>query len=647
MDRPTDGMPMDMMGFDPAAMDVPMPEDMDMMGGMMDELPQPPIDPNFSQQAYQKIKSDLERDLLAAEGSKVRIDDRVRRYRAYFSLDKQPPAYEGAPNHVMPYIRAKVMGATAHFRGALNQDPFFVVRPYTSEASKNQPVWETLMERELDRSNTQRQMFMAIQEACLTGTGVMQLSVSKPFDEYVIQGKAVRLEDFHVAPAGVEDISRVSTFYRFVEPWHIVQARAIEGEYDAEAVERLKSNIATRPTTDEIYDGSQVFSWQNDNQLHELWECYYRWGDEEQGIPHTLWRIVYSKVNTEILRLEESPYIDVFDAPPYAPLRPMPRIGYFYGESYAQVLEGIQNVMDFAYNSKLAHDQLAISPPVFVDENSEIWSLIKDKGLAPGMIVPTRGDPTQSVYSLPLPPANEALNLLQAVRVLGDDATFSDLQLNGLPLNTVRSATEINAVTNAASKKLAEDLANISYDLSTFAKMYWSLIYKYKIEPMGVMPVFKGSDQYLIAASEITDEDLAARMVEYIQQSSGVMFGPEEQDIVTQMVLQQTRQNRGQLFISSAKRDDMEWVPNGGQLIPDKMMRAQKMQALLQNMMPALVYAYQYSPFWHAMKDWLISMDIHNWTDYLPPQSPEGLPTQAEMQEFGQMMNSMRTGGGQ
>jgi hypothetical protein len=611
------------------------------------EAPDTPIDPMFVGQAMDMFKRDLERDLASAKGAKVRIDDRITRYRGYYSLDKQDPAYEGAPNHVVPYIRAKIAGATAHYRDALDQDPFFIVRPYTAEATRNQPVWETLMERELDRSATQRQLFMGIQESCLTGTGVMQLSVAKPFDEYLIQGKAIRLEDFHVAPPGVEDISRVSTFYRFSEPWHIIKARADAGEYDEEAAQRVKTSVSTTSSSDEKMDGTRVYSWQNDNQLHELWECYYRWGNEELGIPHSLYRCVYSLDTTTILRLEESPYLDCFDAPPYVPIRPMPRIGYFYGESYAQVLEGIQNIMDFAYNSKIAHDQLAIAPPVFVDENTEIWSLIKDKGLAPGMVVPTRGDPTASVYALPIPQAGEAMNLLDTARTLGEDATFSDLQLNGLPINTVRSATEVNAVTNAATKKLSEGLSNLAYDLSTFARMYWSLIYKYKVEPAGVMPVFKGSDQYLIAADEIGEDELAQRMVEFIQQSSGVMFGPEEQEIITQMLLQQTRQQSGQLFISSAKRDDMEWLPNGSAMVPDKIMRAQKMQALLQNMMPALVYAYQFSPFWHAMKDWLVSMDIHNWTDYLPPQTPEAMPNASQMGDFAAMMNSMRTGGSQ
>lgn len=619
----------------------------DVIGSPEPEAEAVAIDARFlqDQQLFSAFRGDLERDLLAARGSKVTIDARVRRYREYYSLDKPAPAYDGAPNHVVPYVRAKVSGATAHFRDALNQDPFFVVRPYTAEAAHNQPVWEVLMERELDRSSTQRQIFMGLNEACLTGTGVMQLSVTKPFDEYLVQAKAVRLEDFHVAPAGVEDISRVSTFYHFREPWHIIKQRADEGEYDPEATKRIKSAGQMTGGYDEEKDGSRVFSYQNDNQVLDLWECYYRWSSEETG--SSLWRVIYSENATAVLRVEESPYLDCFDAPPYVPIRPMPRIGYFYGESYSQVLEGIQNIMDFAYNSKIAHDQLGLAPPIFVDENSEIWPLIKDRGIGPGMVIPTSGDPTASVYALPIPSADEAIKMLDTVRTLGEDATFSDLQLNGLPVSTVRSATEINSITNAATKKLAEDLADISNDLSVFARMYWSLIYKYKIEPAGVMPVFKGSDQYLIASQEISDEELMQRMVEYLQQTSGVMFSPEESSMVAEMMLEAQARQSGGLFISSAKRDDMEWVPNGGQLVPDKVMRAQKMQVLMQTMMPAVVYAHQFSPFWHAMKDWLVSMDIHNWTDYLPAQAPDAMPNQQQMIEFSGMMNSMRVGGGE
>lgn len=603
-----------------------------------------PIPEGWSDQDINELKADLQRDLESARASKAQIDERVKRYRRFFALDKEPPAYKGQPNHVVPYIRAKIAGATAHFRGALNQDPFYVVRPYTKEAESNRPVWETMMEREMDRSASQRQVFLSIEEACLTGTGIVQLSVAQPFDEYVVQMKATRLEDFFAAPAGVEDISRISTFYRFVEPWHIIRQRAESGEYDQEAAERLKNNLTTRVHYDEEQDGSRVQSYQGENQLVELYECYYRWGNEAQG--YSLWRVIYSNNQSTILRLEESPYLDCFDAPPYCPIRPMPRIGYFYGESYAQVLEGIQNIMDFAYNSKIAYDQLAVSPPVFVNENSELWDLLKDKGLSAGMMIPVAGDPSDSVYVPQLPSANEAMSLLETARALGEDATFSDLQLQGIPTQKVRSATEINAMSNAANKKLSEDLSNISYDLSILGKMYWSMIYKYKIEPAGVMPVFQGSDQYLIAAQELSQQQIAESMVEYIERSSGIMFPPEEKQMIVNRAMQAI-EGTEQIFISSAKRDDMEWQPNGSQLVPDKQLRAQKMQALLQTMMPAMSMAMQFKPFWHAMKDWLISMDIHNWTDYLPAQTPDQIPNMSDMIQFSNIMEQLRVGGGE
>lgn len=592
------------------------------------------------------LKTDLRRDLQAAISSKNKIDTDVERYRGYFSLDKPAPSYEGAPNYVVPYIRAKVMGATAHFRGALDQDPFFVTRPYTEEAAKNQGPWEMTMEREIDRSGSRRHIFSAIQEACLTGTGVLQLSVTKPYDEFVVQAKAVRLEDFYVAPVGVDDIGQSSTFLRFMEPWHVVRNKFANGEYDISVEDAVRNaNTTSKPNAHAQRDNTANVAYQSDNQPRELFECYYRWGTADLG--YFLWRIIFHEQSGEILYARENPYADAFDAPPYVAVRPLPRIGHFYGESYAQVLEGIQNIMDFAYNSQLAHDQLAISPIVFVDRDSEIYDLIKDKGLSAGDIVPTRGDPKESVYVVPLPPAMEAMNLLQTARVLGEDATFSDLQLNGIPTNTVRSATEINAVTTAATKKLAEDLSNISHDLSVFARMYWSLIYAYKIEDKGVVPVFQGSSQYLIASHEITEEELTQRMVEFIQQRNGVQMQPEEAAMLGQSVRAQLEADGVELFISSAKRDDMEWMPNGSQLVPDKAMRANKLERLVTTLFPVIQLVRQDGAAWNLFRDYLKSLDVVNWREIMPQRPPEGEANPEQMGQFTQSMNQLRQGGGQ
>ena len=603
------------------------------------------IDPRLTEGDLEELQSALDNDLQASLGAKVDIDERVRRYRKYFALDRDPPAYKNAPNHRVPYIRGKVLGAAAQHRSALDQDPFFTTRPYTREAQENQGPWETMMERELDRSNSRRQIWNAIQESCLVGTGMIQLSVTQPYDEIMVQMKAIRLEDFHVAPVEAEAISRLSTFYRFVEPFHILRARFESGEYDPDKMEAIKSAQAIREEHyDAQQDGSRVYTYQTENAPRELWECYYRWGND--NVDYTLWRVIYSQQTAEILRVEESPYLEAFDAPPYFPVRPMPRIDYFYGESYSQVLEGIQNILDYSYNSKLAYDQFAIAPPTFIDVDSEFYPILKEKGWTPGMMIPVRGDPKQSVYQLPLQKATEPTELMGLASALGDDATYSDLMLQGLPTNKVRSATEISAMMSQGTRKLAMDLSNIANDLSQGARMYWALIYLYKIKGKGVMPVFKGSDQFLIAAEEISQDELLTHMVEFFASRVGMPIPPEVMPQMKQVIEMQLQAQGVELFVSSAQRDDLEWICNGEKLVPDKQMRANKLERLIASLLPAIQIARVDAAAWNMMKEYLESLDFHNWRDLLPPEPPSGQADEQQMQMFAQNMNQLRPGGG-
>lgn len=593
----------------------------------------------------ESLKVDLNRDIEYAVGAKNNLDRRIERYREYYSMDRDPPAYEGAPNHRTPYLRSKVTGASAHMRSALDQDPMFVARPYTKDGAENKAPMETMMERELDRSLSRRQIWRAINEACLTGTGILQLSVTRPTNEFIIQAKAVRLEDFYVTPPGSEDISRVSTFLRFFEPWHIIRQRVESGEYDPDVAEQLKPRVGNKPTNySEDRDGTSTFLDQSENTVYELWECYYRWGNEELG--YELWRVIFSKDGQLVLSASPNPYAECFDAPPYVPIRVMPQQGYFFGDSYSQVLEGIQHVMDWSYNSLIAYDQFAMTPPTFVDADSELYVTLKDTGILPNSIIPVRGDPRATVYQAQMAPAREPYQLMMALRSMGDDASFSDLQLNGMPTNTVRSATEINAITSSAQKKLSEDLSNLAEDLSTFARMYWAMVYQFKILPKGVMPVFEGSDQYLIAAQELDEDELIGHMGRYMESigqappGTSMMPGAAEQ-------LKGLMQQQGiSLFVASAKRDDIEWMPNGSKIAADRMMHANKMERLLGSLLPALSFARQDRAAWHIMKEYLISLDLHNWENFLPPQPPEQFMDPQQMAMFAQMMEQTRQGGG-
>ena len=618
--------------------------------GLADQPPvvEQPIDPRLDDTMLQRMAEDIMHDLEAAESAKRGIDARTKRYRSYMAVDSFPQEYENQPNHRVPYTRGKINGASAHFRAALDQDPFFVTRPQTEEAALVQGPWETMMEREIDRSGTRSQIWKAIDEGLTTGTGMLQLSVAEDdTGEYVIQGKAIRLEDFFVAPAGVENINRTSTFYRYKEPWHVIRRHFDNGFYDQSAYDRMVAAIGSQKRNyDEEVEGTDNFQYTTENAPRELYECFYRWGHEDIG--YTLWRVIYHKQDNIILRAVESEYLSAFDSPPYAPLRPLPRIDFFFGESYSQVLEGVQNILDYAFNSYLAYMQMGITPIVYVNEESEAYDLIKNKKLAPGMIIPTVGNPSDSVMVQPMPPAQNPLELMQTAKTLGDDATFNDLMLQGIPTNTVRSATEINAVVNTATKHLARDLKHISVDLGQFAMMYWRLIYDWKIRPLGVRKVFEGSDEYMISVEQISQSDLGMRMLEFLAQKMGV--GLDQQTIQAMApVMQQMMGEMGgdEFFIAGALRDDIEWVVNGGTLVPEKAARANKLERLLATFPPVIQYARQFRPMWEMAKKYLISIDVMDWRKLLPAQPPtaEEMPPEA-MQQMAQFQQAAKQGGG-
>ncbi len=572
------------------------------------------------------------------------MDERVRRYRAYYAVDRLNQKYQGQPNQRVPYIRAKIQGAVAHFRGALDQDPFFTLRPYTEAAAKHQPIWETMMERELDRSGSKRQIYAALQEACLTGTGFLEVSVANVGGQDVVQLQAVRFEDMFVTPTGVEDISRVSTFFRFVEPWFIIQERFEAAYYHESAFDRIRAGLGQESRN---YD-ERVEKTNTDNNIdsantpRELYRCYYRWGnaDKDGNIDTQLWHVIYDWQQAVILRAVPAEDVDAFDAPPYIVIRPKPRIDFFYGESYAQVLEGVQNIMDFAYNARLAHDQLAITPITFADKDSELFQDVDDDGFTPGGIYGTSGPPQQSIYMYTPPPTQEPELLLQTARSHGEDATFSDLVMQGLPTSTVRSATEVNALMGVGQRNLAHDLSNIAHDLSQGARMLWSMIYKVHIQNKGVVQVFPGEDQYLIASEEIDPMTLAMHMVEFLQMQTGQQLDP----LVAQQILMRVQQEG--MFIGGARRDDLEWIPNGSTLVADKQMRANKLERLIAGMLPAIEYATVSLPAWHLMRMYLQSLDFHDWRLLLPEKPPQNPGSPEEQAQFASNMNATRQGGG-
>lgn len=584
---------------------------------------------------YERFFNDFHYEFLLSRGRNIRETD-IERWRDYYHLRKPEVPYEGAPAHTLPVVRGKVRGFVSHAWKSMNRDPFYVTRTYSEDAGDIRNALETLMERELDRVNAQRQIKLAIKEAGLTGTCFLGTSVAPdPNDEtkFIFPIKAYRLENFYVSPVGVEDLSDSSTFLRTEMPQHVIDSFVDRGFFDEQAVERLNNPNTHKPISveEERAQGNQRTAFDTDNSTYEIFECYYR----HEG---TLYHVYYSELSNVILHLQESPYRDAIgDVPPYQPIRIDPELNYVYGTGIAHATEAAQDITDFAYNAHQAQNQHAIAPIMFVKDDSEAYHVLAEQGAVPGGVYPTIGDPRAEVYPLQVPPAQLAPQEIGLAKQIADQATFADNYFTGEPIENVRSATEVNMMSNAATTLLSDYMDSLAYDLSKFAQLHWALIYQFKISREKIVDVAGTSGQYAVADEEIDEMEYTQRLIEF-----AVSKGMDPMQ-AQQMILQY--QSMKHEYIPGANRDDFEWIVNGQQLVPDKLARAGQYERLM-SMVPLLQMAAQFRPAWHLMKDYLETLDIHAWRKYLPPEPPQQDMDLETMMQFAGMVQQMRQGGG-
>jgi hypothetical protein len=190
---------------------------------------------------------------------------------------------------------------------------------------------------------------------------------------------------------------------------------------------------------------------------------------------------------------------------------------------------------------------------------------------------------------------------------------------------------------NASTTLLSDYMKTLGSDFQAFINMHWANIYHFKIKREKIVDVAGSDGQYLIADEEVPEKEYTQRLIEFAVQQ-GI-----DPIMAQQMVMQYQAQRRE--FIPGANRDDFEWILAGGELIPDKLNRAQQLERLM-TFMPLMQMAAQFAPAWHLLKDYLETLDIHAWRRYLPPQPPEGTMNLEDMMAYASMIQQMRTGGG-
>lgn len=614
---------------DPLASEI-FPDDpfaTEMMADVETELPQPtflPYSPlNLGDTAKPIVLDDEERAALerkirqnldAAQSERSELDEKIKRYRGYVALDykRAYPAkqtYKGAPEIVLPMIRSKVDGIVSQLTKSLDLDPWFVAKPYSPEASRVSPVWEALMEEQLDKSRARLQYYLAVREAAVTGTGIIKLQASEDSGgDFVLENKAVRFEDFYAYPTGAGSIERAQTFERFRLTRDEIELYAEAGIYDKEAAETFQNASGqAEPNADEESKGLYGGEYADESTLHELWECWIRYKKR-------LYHVIYSYDQQKVLRAQPTPY--PFDQPPYVLFYLMPVLDSLYGDSMPQVLEPLQNTADFTIQSHLAYSQYVLSPVILARQNSAVLNSLM-QGWRPGKIIPvTNTSENADLKVLQLPPNPVAFQDLREIEGQIEKASFFDVQSIGAPLASRRTATELNVITSIGNIRVSSMMAVLREGFITLAELLWALIGQYVVKPNGsvmVMPTKAGQQSFQVAVKEVTDESTGELI------AAGITRSPS----------------------------DIRWGINGANTIPEKLLRRQSLETALQGVLGNLLMGQgmellRHDKYvWATARKYLETLDLPDWRDMMPPEPTTTMEEYIQQKQAEQMQQQM------
>lgn len=562
------------------------------------------------EQFLQRVRSDL----ALAQGRKTKLNKAITRWRKVLDLDaKERLPYPGAPDLTLPLTRTKRDGIVAHLHDALDVEPFFSAVGYTEEAMEIAPAYEALMERELMLSGGREQYLMAIREAVDVGTGILGWSIAYNVNgEPVVQETLTRLENFFAYPVAVDDLTNCSTFRRYKEPWFILKRMADDGLINPEIVDLMKDSGGDGPTMaqEETRDNTKDGYFSEEQEMHLIWECYVRWEGE-------LWRVLYSEKHRDALSVHRNPFREAFDAPPYEPQRIMRKPGYLFGHSIPQLLEAIQKLMDNAENARISYNQFAIAPIIQADATNPYIRKLDDNGVAPGMIIRTPGPPNMAgIQALQLPKPDLTIEEMELAQRFAEQATFNDFQIAGDPFAAGRrTATEVRTSFNIGTLKLRRMLGDLRVDMARAAKKRWALIELFKVRPAGVTPVYREGKQFLISSDGVTVEEIREAFMQF-----AAMEGLDPAQLVQEVQDPSLFLNEYQLGpnnqIPGMKRDDIRWMPNGSDVIPDKVAELQKMDGFAPYM-GWLEAAQMDERIWYFLKVRLLLMNRYDWKKFI------------------------------
>lgn len=509
-------------------------------------------------------------------------------------MKRRDPPYKGAPNLRTPTIRGRLDAVRAQVRGSLEVDPFFSATPLSDDGAKAAPAYEALMEAELRRTGSRRHLLHGASEAVDVGTGIVKLGARQVVTldgspDYDIIARVVPIERWLPYPLGTDELEYVSHYEVFQLPAYMLRKYAKQGVYDPEATETVLSfrGEAQDSPALKILGLSDNTSPDENEELHPLFEGWFHWNDDR-------WMVVFHYESESLLLAKRDPY-PVLDTAPYFPIRSMPRASSIVGESLAMLLASFQDLNDAAFNSILAMSQMGLSPPMVIYDDLFYQELMSKKWEPGGRYRASRERPYEVIQQA-IP--NFPVELLKLADQMAEGATFSNMQVPGMPVPGRRTAYEVNVTATAGMAKLRSMFLDIREDLNRVGEAYWRMLAYFRVDTAGVLDVYSGYRKLSVARQEISRQTV-----------NPVTGRPEE------------------LFVPSAYRRDVRWETSGGDTQTEKQMRLQNLQMAFQFVFPILPYVRQDNRLWNWAKQMLDNLNIPIWRDLIgepPSQNSDG-----------------------
>ena len=503
------------------------------------------------------------------------IHAEAERDRKIYKTVPRKPLYDGGPDITSPLSADYTDGLRAHIKDAIEQRPLVSftadgIGRAAEEATEVAPIYEALLEREINRSGSRKKIANDIpDEAIIVGTSIVKLGLSRHGQEIFAQtSRLIRLENFFVDRITADDLRDVFCAYRYKERFYNLSDDARKGLLDAAVVEELRPRYSS--TEEEVpEEHEQTFhedaAYQEENALITLY-CGYMRFRPEGAQESLLYECIYHNDTHKILALRENPAGKAFSAPPLDLIRVSKQPGYLFGRGVVRRLENEQKIADRGINNHLAVNDMAAAPPVQYNVNNPIAAkLAADRVLEPAMWIPNYGPPDRNdILPIQIPNNGLAYGEYEIALGMAQRRTYTDEAI-GQSSSTRKTLGQFRTEVAKGTLKLRLDLSDVAYDMAEMLKKLWAMIIAYKLEPAGIMSVEPMGK--LLANREMGEREVAAAVIEVAAE----MLNAEELDFDD---IQELTESWPEMLthgrVPSAKRMDLTLSLSGTKIIADK-----------------------------------------------------------------------------